>query len=104
MESCLRGALAVISAICSVGLVGCGIATPKIQEAWDADKPPYAQPVTETKIPAAAQIEWEIKKRIYCELKKAVQDVNALSHSKNPRDWYLPPEWSALISISLQVE
>jgi hypothetical protein len=90
---------------CLLGLTGCGLSVPKIAEAWDADKPAQAEPRTPAKVPGTAQIEWEIKKRIYCDLKDAVQKVNQLSPAVLPvGEWLIPLNWSALLSLTLQVD
>ena len=84
---------------------------PDIKEVWDADMPP-AQANGQT-IPGTAQIEFEIKKRVYCELEDAVKYVNAnfpVSAGPSPDKlkpfarYPLPPEWITQISLSLQVD
>ena len=92
------------------GLTGCGLAIPDIKEAWDADRP--AVPAAgQPKISGTAQIEFEIKKRVYCELKDAVQTVNQIEVSSGPhgklgppKKGPLPPEWGVQVSLSLQVD
>src|ERR1700676_1397346 len=92
------------------GLAGCGLVIPDIKEAWDADRP--ANPATgEPKISGTAQIEFEIKKRVYCELKDAVQAVNQVEVSSGPYGRLSPPKkgilplaWGAQVSLSLQVD
>jgi hypothetical protein len=68
--------------LAACGLTGCGISVPDIKEIWDVDKPPDAE--HPTKVPGAAQIEYEIKKRIYCELKDAVQAANKIPLKAGP--------------------
>src|SRR5206468_1351046 len=91
-------------------LVGCGLAVPDIKEAWDADKPADARG---PKIPGAAQIEFEIKKHVFCQLEEAVKYVNhnfPVSSGPSPTKltplakYPIPPEWIAQISLSLQVD
>jgi hypothetical protein len=99
---------AIVMGCC--GLAGCGLVVPDIKEAWDADRP--ANPATgEPKISATAQIEFEIKKRVYCELKEAVQAVNQIEVSSGsygrlspPKRGILPLAWGAQVSLSLQVD
>lgn len=100
-------AFALASIFC---LGACGLSVPDIKEAWDADRP--ANPVTgEPKISGTAQIEFEIKKRIYCDLRDAVQAVNSIEVSTGPYDksgppkkGIIPPKWGAQVSLSLQVD
>jgi len=90
-------------------LVGCGLTVPDIKEPWDADKPVDSQG---PRIPGTAQIEFEVKKRIYCDLKKAVQKVNMYPVSSGPSPNKLTPlakgpiplDWIAQISLSFQVD
>ena len=92
-------------------MIACGSLTvPDIKEAWDSDKPADAAK-GEAKIPGAAQIEFEIKKRIYCDLKEAVQEVNRYpvtsgSYNKQvvKQEGLLPFDWGAQVSLSLQVD
>src|SRR5689334_22068127 len=99
-----------LSLVC-VGLAGCGVSVPNIAEVWDADRP--ANPVTgELRISATAQIEFGIKKKVYCELKDAVKAVNDIPFQAGPssrklgpeRKGILPREWGAQVSLSLQVD
>jgi hypothetical protein len=105
--SALSRILPIALACC--GLFGCGLKVPDIKEPWDADKPADARG---PRIPGAAQIEFEVKKHIYCELKKAVQSVNAYPVSSGPSPNKLTPlargplplDWVAQISLSFQVD
>jgi hypothetical protein len=90
---------------------GCGLSVPNIKEAWDVDKPPDAQPPTPAKVPGAAQIEFEIKKHVYCQLKDAVQEVNKINLLGGPpgklrvvQRGLIPMDWGAQVSLSLQVD
>jgi len=92
------------------GLVGCGLVVPNIKEAWDADTPPDSQGRS---IPGAAQIEYEVKQRIFCDLEKAVKYVNKnypVSTGTAPNKLKLfarnpiPPDFIAQISLSFQVD
>jgi uncharacterized membrane protein YgcG len=96
--------------ILGFGLVGCGIVVPDIKEAWDSDTPMDQQGHS---IPGAGQIEFEIKKRIFCELEEAVQFVNQnypVSAGSSPETlkpfakYPIPLDWLAQISLSLQVD
>ena len=95
---------------CALGaLAGCGVRVPPIQEAWDRDLP--GDPATRTPpLTGTAQIEFEIRKRIYCELREAVQAANEYAtvttiggRAVDARQ-YLPPDWGAQVSISLEVD
>lgn len=100
----------VLLAAC--GLAGCGVVVPNITEVWERDKPPDVAPVTQTKVPAAAQVEFEIKKRIFCDLKEAVQEVNKIPLKAGPpggkltvvQKGLIPMNWGAQLSLSLQVD
>ena len=56
----------------------------------------------EMPISATAQIEFEIKKQIYCELKAAVLTVDGYSNLGNVP--LIPHDWGASVSITLQVD
>ena len=94
------------------GLVGCGLTTPDIKEAWDSDFP--GNPQTGLKpISGTTLIEFEIKKKIFCELKDAVAAANAIptTQSDSPGgkktlkySGLFPPNWIAQVAISLQVD
>lgn len=87
-------------------LTGCGLVTPDIAEPWDRDIPPGTLAEDQThKWPATAQIEFEIRKRIYCDLKEAVQDANTVAVSVGDKyRQLLPNDWGAQLSISLAVD
>lgn len=90
-------------------LLGCGLVVPDIKEVWDADKPADSQT---PKIPGAAQIEFEVKKHIFCELEKAVKYVNRFPVSSGPSPnklsplakYPIPLDWISQISLSFQVD
>jgi hypothetical protein len=83
---------------------------PNIKESWDADIP--GTPAEDGKKPrvpvaGAGQIEFEIKRQIYCELKEAVRNANYYyqrSGSDQPYKPFLPNDWGAFVSLSLQVD
>lgn len=85
---------------------GCGLRTPDIAEPWDQDIPPGTlNEDQKLKWSATAQVEYEIRKRIYCDLKEAVQEANKLQPSVGNRyRQLLPNDWGAQLSISLAVE
>jgi hypothetical protein len=92
-------------------LSGCGITVPDIKEVWDKDKPADVPPVTPEKVPGAAQIEFEIKKRIFCDLKDAVQAVQRIPFKSGPpgkltvtHHGLIPADWGVQVSLSLQVD
>jgi hypothetical protein len=96
-------------AVCC-GVSGCGLSVPDIKEIWDTDLPadPYTQRL---KLPGAAQIEWEIKKRIYCDLRRAVRDVSNVPVTEGPygtvvkkQQGLIPGDWQAQVSLTLQVD
>jgi hypothetical protein len=103
-----RAAILAISMIC-FGLAECGVTVPDIKEVWDADKPADANT---PRIPGTAQIEFEVKKRIYCELVSAVKYVNGFPVSSGPTPnnqkpfakYPIPLDWVAQISLSFQVD
>jgi hypothetical protein len=95
-------------------LAHCGLSNPQIAEIWDADYPgdPNSNPPTPP-VSATAQIEFEIKKQVYCELKEAVYaashypitESDTLSGKKTIKySSLIPPGWSAQIALSLQVD
>jgi hypothetical protein len=88
-------------------LAGCGTVVPDIAEPWDRvkdnnDVVRHGEPVIP--VSATAQIEFEIKKQIYCELKAAVQTVDYWSKKTENTTPLLPHDWGASVSISLQVD
>lgn len=98
-------ARAIIALIALLVLGGCGTTIPAISEAWDADIPPHPKLLNEYPISATAQIEFEIKKRIFCELRYAVQDAQRIPFQIGATDTpYLPNDWGALVSLSLTVD
>jgi hypothetical protein len=71
-----------------------------IKEAWDSDIPVDPKDPHRAPIPGAGQIEFEIKSKIYCELKKAVQAANYYYVDQ----YRLPKDWLAQVSLSLEVD
>jgi hypothetical protein len=89
----------------SSALTGCGTMVPDIKEAWDTDIPATA---TTMPVPGAGQIEFEIKKQIYCELRGAVNAANQYHQKTDDAgallQTLLPKDWGALVSLSLTVD
>ena len=90
-------------------LPGCGLTIPHIHEAWDHDVQPTPEDLT---ISATGVIEYEIKRKIYCELRRAVIAVQKVPYWKTDpktgkeklQPGLLPLKWGAAIAISLQVD
>jgi hypothetical protein len=72
---CLWRLSILVLNVVSLALAACGLSNPQIQEIWDKDYP-GDQSKGSPRISGSAQIEFEIKKRIYCELRKAVIESN----------------------------
>jgi uncharacterized membrane protein YgcG len=88
------------AALISSGLSGCGLTVPQVGEFWDRDYP--ADPAN--KVPtltATAQIEYEIKQKVYCELKDAVKQVAEITVDDQP---ILPDTWGVQLQLSLEVD
>ena len=92
------------------GLTGCGLAVPDIKEPWDRTypgAPADAQYPATPPIGGAGQIEYEIKRHVYCELAKAVQTANKyITTDSNGRRHagMIPESWGAQTSLSLEVD
>jgi hypothetical protein len=97
MRKQCSGLFMVLLAACC--LAGCGTVVPDIKEAWDSDIGASSDN-SRAPLPGAGQIEFEIKTKIYCELKEAV--IAANDYYKGP--YALPPDWVAQVSLSLQVD
>jgi hypothetical protein len=98
--------------VASSVLGGCGATVPDIKETWDADLPGDPD-ISKNKPPfsGTAQIEFEIRRKIYCELKAAVKDINRYHTwaSDTPNglrinQQMLPNNWIAQLSLSLEVD
>ena len=95
----------------TVLLSGCGLQTPEIKEAWDGNGIPAKPEIKRPPFSATAQIEFEIRKKIYCELRTAVVNVNAVpltasndANTVSRTRLMIPKDWIAQISLSLQVD
>ena len=83
----------------SVTLTGCGIITPDMKEIWDGPE-------------GTMQMEFQIKKQVYCSLREAVQYTNANNVFQKEDEAtgrkrtvpILPDDWGAQVSLSLQVD
>jgi hypothetical protein len=104
-----RSAAAVLL-ICGLG--ACGLTNPDIKEVWDPPYPGNFKTGSE-RLSATALIEFEIKKKIYCELKDAVIAASSIptqvsdTQEGQRRLVYsglFPPGWIAQIALSLQVD
>jgi hypothetical protein len=99
-----------IGLLAACQLMGCGITVPDIKEIWDADKPAEVEPRTPEKVTGTTQIEFEIKKRIYCDLKEAVQAANKIPVKEGTPGGkvtvlpLIPMDWGAQVSLSLEVD
>jgi hypothetical protein len=102
-------ASAILTLLTGCSLLGCGLVIPDIKEVWDADKPADSQT---PRIPGTAQIEFEVKKHVFCELEKAVKYVNSFPVSSGPSPskssplakYPIPLDWFAQVSLSFQVD
>ena len=88
------------AALLATGLSGCGLSVPEIGELWDQDFP--ADPARgRPTITATAQIEYEIKRKIYCELSYAVEEVEKLkANGRLP----IPESWGIQAQLTLTVD
>jgi hypothetical protein len=96
--------------LASICCAGCGLTVPEIKEPFDVDKPPGGY--TPYGFSGTAQIEYEIKKRIYCDLRDAVKAANDVPVKEGPtvdrmtvqQPGQIPESWGAQVSLSLQVD
>jgi hypothetical protein len=86
------------AALLATGLSGCGLSVPQIGELWDQDRPadPAQKRPTYT---ATAQIEYEIKQKVYCELTYAVLQVDNLRPGGA-----IPKGWGVQMQLTLEVD
>lgn len=92
-------------------LSGCGVAVPRIGEYWDADYPGDAARMPDAIMPitASGQIEFEVKKSIYCSLREAVAATDkyfnkTTTPTSSKMRKLLPDEWGAQVALSLEVD
>jgi hypothetical protein len=96
---CRRFSRALAALLGLGALAGCGLAVPEIKEVWDGPD-------------GTRQLEFEIKRRVYCDLKQAVRTVDTqMQYQTEDRNTHqvtshpiLPDEWGAQVSIVLQVD
>lgn len=101
--------LRVFSVAASIALAGCGTTPPSISERTDRDIPPNSKLLPDNNLSASAQIEFEIKKQVFCELRHAVRDAVKVFYGEGVRArtvnrGFLPSDWGALVSLSLTVD
>jgi uncharacterized membrane protein YgcG len=91
------------AALISVGLSGCGLTIPQVGEFWDHD---YLGDPDLTKgnptLTATAQIEYEIKQKVYCELRYAVQQAELIPVGNEKLA--IPHDWGVQLQLSLEVD
>lgn len=91
-------------------LTGCGLSVPRLGEVWDRDIPGDKErdepviPVT-----SSGQVEYAIKKNVYCQLLDAVKEAdaygdNTIYKGEKVRQKLLPDDWGAQVSLSIQVD
>jgi hypothetical protein len=91
----------VATALISLGLGGCALNVPEIGEFWDPAYP--GDPEKNTPVfTSTAQIEYEIKQKLYCELKHAVQEAEKLD-TPNSKP-LIPHGWGVQMQLSLGVD
>ena len=89
-------------------LSGCGLHSPEISEVFDGPGTP--ETATDPPYTATTQIEFEIRRKIFCELKDAVKHVNKFPYyegdasGRKVKGVMIPNSWIAQISLSLQVD
>lgn len=90
------------AALISSGLSACGLTVPQVGEFWDRDYP--GDPTKGTRgaptLTATAQIEYEIKQKVYCELRYAVQYVDPVGVLPH----LIPDGWGVQMQLSLEVD
>lgn len=92
-----------LAALATAGLASCGVTIPTIEEPWDTE---VRYPGASEAISATAQIEFQIYERIYCELREAVNYVQARPYTDDQGKSHLPLplKWGAAVAISLEVD
>jgi hypothetical protein len=92
-------------------LSGCGVTAPQINEMLDGPGEPEDLKNLVPPYSPTMQIEFEIRRKVYCELKDAVQHVNYFplyrvtpEGKRIGQRLMIPREWIAQISLSLQVD
>jgi len=72
-------------------LTGCGTYVPEIAEPWDGPD-------------GTRELEFNIKKAVFCEIRDAVRSVNIKETLNGRPVEYLPGDWGAQVTLSLQVD
>src|SRR5580658_1951039 len=92
-------------------LSSCGLHSPDISEPFDGPGTPEDAAHGITPFSATTQIEFEIRRKVYCELRDAVQHVNSYpltaeneSGSVKEAGVMIPNNWIAQVDLSLQVD
>lgn len=92
----------MVFALVSTGLCGCGLTVPEVGEFYDRDYPGDPPGVGKTPLlTATAQIEYEIKQKVYCELRNAVQKAEKVPVD---RGLLIPDGWGVQMQLSLEVD
>jgi hypothetical protein len=105
----------LLLAAAAAGLAGCGVVTPNIKEPFDQDIPaiPGGPNERAPKVSGTTQIEFEIRKRVMCDLREAIQEANRYTSvetaSINGPDIgkpqpLVPMNWAASVALSLEVD
>jgi hypothetical protein len=90
-------------ALISSGLCGCGLTVPQVGEIWDGDYP--GDGASTPRLTATAQIEYEIKQKVYCELRYAVQEAEKVPVERDGKRFPLIPYgWGVQLQLSLGVD
>lgn len=101
------------ASIIALALASCGIVTPRIQEAWDVDIPKGTlDPPLPVAYTASSRLEFEIMRRVYCDIKDGVNAADRYSvtrgddfnHMTRVRSGIIPPGWIVSVSLSLAAE
>lgn len=72
-------------------LSGCGTYVPEIAEVWDGPD-------------GTKELEFNIKKSVFCEIRKAVKSINIVETVDGKPTEYLPKNWGAQVTLSLTVD
>ena len=92
----------ILAALAPAVLAGCGVTVPAINEPWETEVyfPGKSEPMS-----ATAQIEFQIKERIKCDLRDAVVNVQQKYYSEEGKSYpYLPANWGVSVALSLEVD
>lgn len=90
-------------ALISSALCGCGLTVPQVGEFWDRDYP--GNTTGTPALTATAQIEYEIKQKVYCELRYAIQQAELVPVKKDGKSFPLIPHgWGVQMQLSLEVD